>query len=103
VLTWRGPDIIVIDDPLKPEEALSQGQRQAANEWYDHTLYSRLNDKLTGAIVLIIRWHGGTLMISWRIRPSRTTASCPAMTSINRVLRKRRRPRPRSCAACRRS
>ena len=51
VLTGRGADIIVIDDPLKPEEALSQIQRQAANEWYDHTLYSRLNDKLAGAIV----------------------------------------------------
>jgi phage terminase large subunit-like protein len=54
VLTGRGADLIVIDDPLKPEEALSQAQRQAANEWYDHTLYSRLNDKLTGAIVLIM-------------------------------------------------
>src|ERR1700730_11234301 len=43
VLTGRGADIIVIDDPLKPEEALSEAQRQAANEWYDHTLYSRLN------------------------------------------------------------
>src|SRR5712671_7449806 len=50
VLTGRGADLIVIDDPLKPEEALSQTQRQAANEWYDHTLYSRLNDKLSGAI-----------------------------------------------------
>ncbi len=29
-------------------------QRQAANEWYDHTLYSRLDDKLAGAIVLIM-------------------------------------------------
>ena len=54
VLTGRGADLIVIDDPLKPEEALSQTQRQAANEWYDHTLYSRLNDKLGGAIVLIM-------------------------------------------------
>jgi predicted phage terminase large subunit-like protein len=54
VLTGRGADIIIIDDPLKPEEALSQAQRQAANEWYDHTLYSRLNDKLTGAIVVIM-------------------------------------------------
>jgi len=54
VLTGRGADIIVIDDPLKPEEALSQAQREAANEWYDHTLYSRLNDKLSGAIVLIM-------------------------------------------------
>jgi predicted phage terminase large subunit-like protein len=54
VLTGRGADIIIIDDPLKPEEALSQAQRQAANEWYDHTLYSRLNDKLSGAIVLVM-------------------------------------------------
>jgi len=54
VLTGRGADMIIIDDPLKPEEALSQAQRQAANEWYDHTLYSRLNDKLSGAIVLIM-------------------------------------------------
>jgi hypothetical protein len=42
VLTGRGADLIIIDDPLKPEEALSQAQRQAANEWCDHTLYSRL-------------------------------------------------------------
>jgi hypothetical protein len=54
VLTGRGADIIVIDAPLKPDEALSQTQRQAANEWHDHTLYSRLNDKLSGAIVLIM-------------------------------------------------
>jgi hypothetical protein len=54
VLTGRGADIVIIGDPLKPEEALSQAQRQAANEWYDHTLYSRLNDKLAGAIVLIM-------------------------------------------------
>jgi hypothetical protein len=39
---------------LKPEEALSPAQRQAANEWYDHTLYSRLNDTRTGAIILIM-------------------------------------------------
>ena len=55
VLTGRGADIILIDDPLKPEEALSDAQRQAANEWYDHTLYSRLNDKRNGAIVIIMQ------------------------------------------------
>jgi predicted phage terminase large subunit-like protein len=53
-LTGRGADIIVIDDPLKPEEALSRRQRQAVNEWYDHTLYSRLNDKRRSAIVLVM-------------------------------------------------
>src|SRR6202158_1936423 len=55
VLTGRGADIILIDDPLKPEEALSEAQRQAANEWYDHTLYSRQNDKRRGAIVIIMQ------------------------------------------------
>ena len=55
VLTGRGADIILIDDPLKPEEALSETQRQAANEWYDHTLYSRQNDKRHGAIVTIMQ------------------------------------------------
>src|SRR6516162_823052 len=28
VLTGRGADLIIIDDPLKPEEAMSQAQRQ---------------------------------------------------------------------------
>jgi hypothetical protein len=39
VLTGRGADLIVIDDPLKPEEALSGPCRAGANEWYDPTLY----------------------------------------------------------------
>src|SRR5690349_23773346 len=55
VLTGRGADIIIIDDPLKPEEALSDAQRKAANQWYDHTLYSRLNDKRRGAIVIVMQ------------------------------------------------
>jgi predicted phage terminase large subunit-like protein len=54
VLTGRGADIILIDDPL-PEEALSEAQRKAANQWYDHTLYSRLNDKRHGAIVIVMQ------------------------------------------------
>src|SRR5437868_2942099 len=55
VLTGRGADIIVIDDPLKPEEALSDAQRQAANDWFSHTLYSRVNNKRTGAIVIVMQ------------------------------------------------
>ena len=40
---------------MKPEEALSEAQRKAANDWFDHTLYSRLNDKRHGAIVIIMQ------------------------------------------------
>jgi hypothetical protein len=31
-LTGRGGDIIVIDDPLKPDDAYSEAKRTAANE-----------------------------------------------------------------------
>jgi predicted phage terminase large subunit-like protein len=55
VLTGRGADFIVIDDPLKPDEALSETQRKVVNEWYDHTLFSRLNSKRDGCIILIMQ------------------------------------------------
>ena len=55
VLTGRGADFIILDDPLKPDEALSETQRKGVNEWYDHTLYSRLNDKQTGCILIIMQ------------------------------------------------
>lgn len=54
-LTGRGADVIIIDDPMKPDEAASESQRRAVNQWYDHTLYSRLNDKERGAIILIMQ------------------------------------------------
>ncbi len=55
VLTGRGADVLIIDDPLKPDEALSDVQREKVNEWYHHTLYSRLNHKATGCIILIMQ------------------------------------------------
>ncbi|MCL2673669.1 MAG: terminase, partial [Alphaproteobacteria bacterium] len=54
-LTGRGGDWIIIDDPLKPIEAFSDLQREKVNEWYGSTLYSRLNDKNTGKILLIMQ------------------------------------------------
>jgi len=54
-LTGRGADFIIIDDPLKPEEALSQNKREAVNEWFDHALRSRLNDKQKGCIIIIMQ------------------------------------------------
>lgn len=52
-LTGLGADIIIIDDPLKPDEALSETSRNGVNEWFDNTLVSRLNDKVNGAIVIV--------------------------------------------------
>ena len=55
VLTGRGADFIIVDDPLKPDEALSGTQRKAVNDWFHHTLYSRLNDKRNGCFILIMQ------------------------------------------------
>ena len=55
VLTGRGADYIIVDDPLKPDEALSDTQRKSVNEWFDNSLYSRLNNKRRGCIILIMQ------------------------------------------------
>jgi predicted phage terminase large subunit-like protein len=54
-LTGRGGDIIIIDDPLKPDEAMSDTARNNVNEWFHTTLASRLNDKKRGAIILVMQ------------------------------------------------
>ncbi len=88
VLTGRGADIILIDDPLKPEEALSDAQRKAANEWYDHTLYSRLNDKRHGAIVIIMqRLHEDDLIGHVLAQEGWEFLSFPAIAEADEVHR----------------
>ena len=54
-LTGRGGDILIVDDPTKPDEALSDTQREAANTWFQHTLRSRLNDPANGAIIVVMQ------------------------------------------------
>jgi predicted phage terminase large subunit-like protein len=54
-LTGRGGDLIIIDDPLKPDDAYSEAKRNACNEWYKNTLLSRLDDKRTGAIIIVMQ------------------------------------------------
>lgn len=54
-LTGRGGDIIIIDDPIKPDEADSETTRKSVNEWFSSTLSSRLDDKGTGSIVVVMQ------------------------------------------------
>jgi predicted phage terminase large subunit-like protein len=51
--TGRGADVIIIDDALKADEAHSEKARRGVNEWFATTLLSRLDDKRTGAIILV--------------------------------------------------
>jgi predicted phage terminase large subunit-like protein len=54
-LTGRGGDFIVIDDPLKSTDALSERTRDSTNQWLVNTAMSRLNDKKTGAIIIVMQ------------------------------------------------
>jgi hypothetical protein len=54
-LTGRGADLIIVDDPLKAEEAMSEVARKRVIDWYGGTLVSRLNDKETGPIVVVMQ------------------------------------------------
>jgi len=54
-LTGRGGGLIIIDDPLKPQDAMSDSKRSSVNEWFDRTLYSRLDDQRDDVIILIMQ------------------------------------------------
>jgi predicted phage terminase large subunit-like protein len=51
----RGADLIIIDDPIKADRALSSAERGRVNEAFDSTIFTRLNDKRAGAIVIIMQ------------------------------------------------
>lgn len=51
----RGADLILIDDPIKALDALSEAERRRVWDFYVGTLCTRLNDKQTGAIVIVMQ------------------------------------------------
>jgi predicted phage terminase large subunit-like protein len=54
-LTGRGGNYVVIDDPLKAQDAFSASIREANNEWFGNTLLSRLDNKATDRIVVVMQ------------------------------------------------
>jgi len=48
---------IIIDDPLKPDDASSEVKRNSVNERYNSTIRSRVNDRDTPIIVIMQRLH----------------------------------------------
>jgi len=54
-LTGVGGDIIILDDPMKPDEAASEMQRESVKNWFSQTLYSRINEKQKSRIILVMQ------------------------------------------------
>lgn len=53
--TGEGGDVLIVDDPLHPLQAMSEVQRERANQWFDQTFSTRLNDKQRGRIVVVMQ------------------------------------------------
>jgi len=47
--------VIIVDDPMKPDEALSDAERTRTNNWARHTLFTRLNNKANDRIIVVMQ------------------------------------------------
>ena len=54
-LTGLGGDLFIIDDPQKPADAQSEARRNSLNQWVSNTLMSRLDNKETGAVIVVMQ------------------------------------------------
>ena len=54
-LTGRGGNVLIIDDPIKPQDALSASVRTKVNQWYTNTLLSRLDNRKEGVIIIVMQ------------------------------------------------
>ena len=53
--TGFGADYIIIDDPMKAQDALSPLAREKVKRWFDETLMQRPNSQMTGAIIVVMQ------------------------------------------------
>lgn len=53
--TGLGGDILVFDDPLNPDQAISDTERKAVNSQFDQTFRSRLNDAAAGVKIIVMQ------------------------------------------------
>jgi predicted phage terminase large subunit-like protein len=54
-LTGRGGALVILDDPIKPADAESEVTRRKNNDWFDQTLYARLDSKKDDSIILVMQ------------------------------------------------
>ncbi len=64
-LTGRGGNIAIVDDPLKAADAMSEAERKRCIEWFTGTLFSRLDNKETDAIVVTMQRLHADDLVGW--------------------------------------
>jgi predicted phage terminase large subunit-like protein len=80
--TGFGADFIIVDDPIKGQDALSQSAREKVTRWFDDTLSQRLNNQLYGSIIVVMqRLHEGDLVGVLKQREGWRELSLPAIAT----------------------
>ncbi len=86
-LTGRGGNLLIIDDPAKPQDMLSKVKREALKQWYDGTLYSRLDNKAEGGIILVMqRLHVDDLAAHVLAKEPWTHLNLPAIAESEQIF-----------------
>lgn len=86
-ITGFGADIIIVDDPLKAQDALSPTARDTANRWFDGTLAQRLNSQMTGSIIVTMqRLHEADLVGTLRKQGGFYELCLPAIAPADEII-----------------
>lgn len=98
-LTGKGADLIIIDDPIKAEDAFSETMRDAVYHWITTTVMSRFNNPKTGAMIVVAqRLHiddlPGRLIAAggWEVLELPAIATGPAFIDMSDEVQWRREP-----------
>jgi predicted phage terminase large subunit-like protein len=72
--------MLILDDIMNAKEAASDAKRQSVIDWYANTAFSRLDDKVNGAIIVVMqRLHQNDLAGHLREQEGWTVLSLPAI------------------------
>ena len=86
-LTGRGADLAILDDPMKPQDALSESARENLKQWFANTLLSRLNNKAEDAIIVVMqRLHMDDLVGHLQDQGGWTVLNLPAIAETEDLV-----------------
>jgi hypothetical protein len=86
-LTGRAGNLIIIDDPMKPQDAHSRAARGNLLQWYSNTLLSRLDNKARDAIIVVMqRLHSDDLVGHLLREGGWTHLNLPAIAEVEEQI-----------------
>ncbi len=86
-LTGEGGQVMIIDDPLNPKQAMSAHYREQCRTWFDQTVASRLDDKQRGVMVAVMqRLHSEDLSAHLLAKGGWEHVMIPAISDVRRCF-----------------